>query len=152
MEADVVVVGARLAGLTDEARLDPSAVRRTVEARDRMITNSVSKEIQIALLRGTRKYVGDRLFRTAKPHRLLDPKHGPLIAVKLHILTRKTLGGLSARRLILVDITGLSPVRKRGDADVRRPARSFPRGSRLGAAERVYFVSTRCPESAERIR
>ena len=30
----------------------------------------------------------------AKPHRLLDPAAGPLIAVRLHILTRKTLGGL----------------------------------------------------------
>jgi len=32
--------------------------------------------------------------RTAKPHRILDPAHGPLIAVRLNILTRKTLGGL----------------------------------------------------------
>ena len=30
----------------------------------------------------------------ASPHRLLDPDAGPLIAVRLHILTRKTLGGL----------------------------------------------------------
>jgi predicted oxidoreductase len=41
-----------------------------------------------------RRYRGDRFFRTAKPHRLLDSKHGPLIAIRLHILTRKTLGGL----------------------------------------------------------
>ena len=32
--------------------------------------------------------------RVAKPHRLLDPGAGPLIAVRLWILTRKTLGGL----------------------------------------------------------
>src|SRR5690606_31390373 len=38
--------------------------------------------------------MGDKLIRTARPHRILDPAHGPLIAVKLNILTRKTLGGL----------------------------------------------------------
>lgn len=40
-----------------------------------------------------RRYRGDRLVRVAKPHRLLDPAHGPLIAVRLRVLTRKTLGG-----------------------------------------------------------
>ena len=45
-------------------------------------------------IRGARNYLGDRLIRTAVPHRLLDPKAGPLIAVRLNILTRKTLGGL----------------------------------------------------------
>src|SRR6202008_251871 len=40
------------------------------------------------------QYRGDRLSRTVAPHRLLDPAHGPLIGVKLNILTRKTLGGL----------------------------------------------------------
>jgi predicted oxidoreductase len=48
--------------------------------------------MQIAAIRATRRYLGDRLFRTAPPHRLLDPASGPLIAVRLHILTRKTLG------------------------------------------------------------
>jgi predicted oxidoreductase len=41
-----------------------------------------------------RRYIGDRLIRTAKPHRILDPGAGPLIAVRLSVLTRKTLGGL----------------------------------------------------------
>ena len=45
-------------------------------------------------IRAARGYLGDRLFRVAAPHRLTDPKAGPLIAVKLHILTRKTLGGI----------------------------------------------------------
>ena len=30
----------------------------------------------------------------AKPHKLTDPNHGPMIAVRLNILTRKTLGGI----------------------------------------------------------
>ena len=56
--------------------------------------NSYSKDMQIVAMRGARNYLGDKLIRTAKPHRILDPKHGPLIAVRLNILTRKTLGGL----------------------------------------------------------
>src|SRR5258708_39644069 len=50
--------------------------------------------MQITAIHGARKYVGDKLIRTAKPHKFLDPKAGPLIAVRLNILTRKTLGGL----------------------------------------------------------
>ncbi len=52
------------------------------------------KDAQITAIRGTRNYMGDKLLRTARPHRLLDTKAGPLIAVRLHILTRKSLGGL----------------------------------------------------------
>ena len=74
--------------------LDPATVRREVEARDRELANSFTKDSQLMGLRSARRYIGDRLVRTAKPHRLLDPAHGPLIAVRLHVLTRKTLGGL----------------------------------------------------------
>jgi uncharacterized protein len=48
----------------------------------------------VTAIRGARRYIGDKLLRTARPHRLLDPAKGPLIAVRLHILTRKSLGGL----------------------------------------------------------
>ena len=58
------------------------------------IANPFSKDAQIMAIRAARAYRGDRLIRTAKPHRILDPKHGPLIAVRLNILTRKSLGGL----------------------------------------------------------
>ena len=80
--------------LTEEPLLDRAAVEREVVARDREITNPFTKDSQIAHIRGARHYLGDRLIRTAPPHRLLDPAAGPLIAVRLHILTRKTLGGL----------------------------------------------------------
>lgn len=63
-------------------------------ARDREIANPFTKDLQVTAIRGTRNYLGDKLIRTAPPHRILDPKAGPLIAVKLHILTRKSLGGL----------------------------------------------------------
>ncbi|KRE17323.1 FAD-binding dehydrogenase [Bosea sp. Root483D1] len=77
------------AGLIDEADL-----RAQIEARDRDADNPYGKDLQVTALRGARAYIGDRLIRTAKPHRILDPAHGPLIAVRLNILTRKSLGGL----------------------------------------------------------
>ncbi|QIG40523.1 FAD-binding dehydrogenase [Microbacterium sp. 4R-513] len=74
--------------------LDGDRVRMELEARDREIENDFTKDAQIAMLRSARAYRGDRLIRTAAPHRILDPAAGPLIAVKLHVLTRKSLGGI----------------------------------------------------------
>jgi uncharacterized protein len=74
--------------------IDAGALEQEIAARDREIANPYTKDAQITALRGARAYVGDRLVRVAKPHRLLDPKAGPLIAVRLWVLTRKTLGGL----------------------------------------------------------
>ncbi|MBV0894733.1 FAD-binding dehydrogenase [Microbacterium sp. NC79] len=74
--------------------LDPARVIAEVEARDREMENDFTKDSQIAMLRATRAYRGDKLIRTAAPHRLQDPAAGPMIAVKLHILTRKSLGGI----------------------------------------------------------
>jgi len=80
--------------LTDEPRLDPVALEREIAARDREVNNGMTKDGQILAIRAARRYLGDRLIRVATPHRLLDPAAGPLIAVRLRILTRKTLGGL----------------------------------------------------------
>ena len=74
--------------------LDADRVRFELEARDREIDNEFTKDAQIAMLRSARSYRGDRLVRTAVPHRILDPSNGLLIAVKLHVLTRKSLGGI----------------------------------------------------------
>jgi hypothetical protein len=68
-------------------------LKAQIEARDREIENPYVKDTQVMNLHNARRYIGDRLIRTAKPHRILDAAHGPLIAVKLNILTRKTLGG-----------------------------------------------------------
>jgi uncharacterized protein len=68
-------------------------LKAQIEARDREIGNAYAKDTQILNIHNARRYIGDRLIRTASPHRILDPAHGPLIAVKLNILTRKTLGG-----------------------------------------------------------
>ena len=75
--------------------LDIDHVRREVVARDLEMDNEFSKDAQIGMLRSMRGYRGDRLIRTAAPHRLQDPAAGPLVAVKLHVLTRKSLGGIN---------------------------------------------------------
>ncbi len=85
---------AGMQALSPEVPIDAVAVRAEVEARDREIDNDFSKDLQVVALRGARNYRGDKLIRVASPHKILDPKAGPLIAVKLHILTRKSLGGI----------------------------------------------------------
>jgi len=77
-----------------EPFLDPIAIEEQVAGRDRDARGPFGKDGQLMAVRGARRYLGDRLVRVAKPHRLLDPAAGPLIAVRLHVLTRKTLGGL----------------------------------------------------------
>lgn len=93
----------RMNALTAEPLLDAAHIERQIVERDRQLANPFSKDAQVTALRGARNYRGDRLIRTARPHRILDPKAGPLIAVRLSVLTRKTLGGLetdlSARAL-----------------------------------------------------
>lgn len=76
-------------GLIDEAHLHAQ-----IAARDAQITNPFSKDAQVMAIHAARKYRGDRLIRTAKPHKFLDPANGPLIAVRLHLLSRKSLGGI----------------------------------------------------------
>jgi predicted oxidoreductase len=96
------VTGRSLAGLVDGMNaitggsplLDLATVRGEVVARDREAMNPFGKDGQLIAVRGARAYLGDRFMRVARPHRLLDPAAGPLIAVRLHVLTRKTLGGL----------------------------------------------------------
>ncbi|MGZ3713824.1 MAG: FAD-binding protein, partial [Ktedonobacterales bacterium] len=80
--------------LTGEPLIDLAVLEREIVARDRELENAFTKDMQITAIRGARLYRGDRLIRTAAPHKLLDPAAGPLIAVRLHIVTRKTLGGL----------------------------------------------------------
>jgi hypothetical protein len=80
--------------LSPDVRLDFAQIEREVVGRDRELDNDFAKDAQVNAIRQARHYRGDRLIRVASPHKLLDPKAGPLIAVKLHILTRKSLGGL----------------------------------------------------------
>lgn len=80
--------------LVGEPLLDLATVEAEVRARDSQVLNEFSKDAQVTAIRGARMYKADKLIRVAKPHRLLDPAAGPLIAVRLWVLTRKTLGGL----------------------------------------------------------
>jgi predicted oxidoreductase len=80
--------------LSPDVTIDAARVRLEIESRDRELANDFCKDAQVNAIRQARRYLGDKLIRVAKPHRILDPKAGPLIAVKLHILTRKSLGGI----------------------------------------------------------
>lgn len=94
VEDDLAALVRGMNAITEDDLIDEAALRREIEARDREITNTFTKDLQVTAIRGARNYVGDKLIRTAAPHRLLDPKAGPLIAVRLNILTRKSLGGM----------------------------------------------------------
>ncbi|WP_371496138.1 FAD-binding dehydrogenase [Kitasatospora sp. NBC_00374] len=102
-----------------ETLIDEAALRREIEARDREMANPFSKDLQVTAVHGARRYLGDRLIRTATPHRLLDPKAGPLIAVRLNILTRKSLGGLQtdlSSRVLRADGSVLDGLYAAGEA------------------------------------
>ncbi|CAN5615879.1 FAD-binding dehydrogenase [soil metagenome] len=90
--------------------LDFATVEAEVTARDREVANGYTKDGQITAIRGARRYLADRITRVVAPHRLTDPKAGPMIAVKLHILTRKTLGGLETDLDARVLADGGSPI------------------------------------------
>ncbi|TBR36799.1 MULTISPECIES: FAD-binding dehydrogenase [Dyella] len=80
--------------LAGNGLLDVAQIRREIEARDLQFDNPFTKDAQVMAIHSARRYRGDKLVRVAKPHKMLDPANGPLIAVRLNILTRKTLGGL----------------------------------------------------------
>ncbi|HEX5576831.1 MAG TPA: FAD-binding dehydrogenase, partial [Gemmatimonadaceae bacterium] len=94
VERDLRELVRRMNALTGESLLDFAQVEKEVVARDREMDNPFTKDLQVVAIRGARNYLGDKLIRVASPHRLLDPDAGPLIAVRLNILTRKTLGGI----------------------------------------------------------
>jgi uncharacterized protein len=94
VEANLHDLVAGMNKVAGEDLLDLADLRRQIEARDREIDNPYTKDMQLTAVRAARRYRGDKLVRVAKPHKFLDPSSGPLIAVRLRILTRKSLGGL----------------------------------------------------------
>ncbi|MFD8953545.1 FAD-binding dehydrogenase [Streptomyces xanthophaeus] len=94
VERDLSALVRGMNAVTKEDLIDEAALRRVITSRDREIANPFTKDLQVTAIHGARKYLGDKLIRTAAPHRILDPAAGPLIAVRLSILTRKSLGGL----------------------------------------------------------
>ena len=119
VERDLVDLVKRMNLLVGEPMIDAVELERVIRARDREIANAFSKDAQITAIRGARRFLGDKLIRVARPHRLLDPAAGPLIAVRLFILTRKTLGGLEtdlAARVLKADGAPLGNVFAAGEA------------------------------------
>ncbi|MFX4292620.1 FAD-binding dehydrogenase [Streptomyces bohaiensis] len=119
VERDLGALARGMNAVTGEALIDEARLRREVEARDREVGNRFSKDLQLTAVRGARAYLGDRLIRVASPHRLLDPAAGPLVAVRLRLLTRKTLGGLETdltSRVLREDGTPLPGVYAAGEA------------------------------------
>jgi predicted oxidoreductase len=94
VERDLGALVAGMNRITGEELIDEGELRAQLVARDREVVNPFTKDLQITALRGARRFHGDRLVRAVAPHPVLDPKAGPLVAVRLSILTRKTLGGL----------------------------------------------------------
>lgn len=106
-------------GVPDVVELDYATVAAEVTARDREVANKFTKDGQITAIHGARSYLGDRFTRVVPPHRLTDPKAGPMIAVKLHILTRKSLGGLEtdlSSRVLKADGTAFGGLYAAGEA------------------------------------
>lgn len=91
---DLATLVAKMNALTEQPLLDPALIRRQIEDRDAQMDNPYAKDVQVQGIHNSRRYKGDRWARTSAPHKVLDPHAGPLIGVKLHVLTRKSLGGL----------------------------------------------------------
>lgn len=91
---DLETLVGRMNALTPDAPVNLEHIRAQIRARDLQLDNAFCKDAQITAIRGARQYKGDKLIRTAKPHEILDAANGPLIAVRLNVITRKSLGGL----------------------------------------------------------
>lgn len=119
VEKDLASLVRGMNALTEKPLIDEAELRREITARDREVANPFTKDLQMTAVRGARAYLGDKLIRTVAPHRILDPKAGPLIAVRLHILTRKSLGGLEtdlSSRVLREGGTPLAGVYAAGEA------------------------------------
>ncbi|MCB1389283.1 MAG: FAD-binding dehydrogenase [Rhodobacteraceae bacterium] len=91
---ELVTAMNRIGATMGDPPLDAAMLRAQIEARDAQLANPFAKDAQVNAIREARNYLGDKLIRTAKPHAILDPAQGPLIGVRLSVLTRKTLGGI----------------------------------------------------------
>lgn len=116
---DLETLVGRMNSLTERPLLDPALIRAQIEDRDAQMANPYAKDVQIQGIHNSRRYRGDRWARTSAPHRVLDPAAGPLIGVKLHILTRKSLGGLQtdlSSRVLTPDGSPLEGLYAAGEA------------------------------------
>jgi predicted oxidoreductase len=91
---DPAGLAGRMNELTGGPLIDPAALEQLIRDRDRQFSSGMGKDPQLAAIRAARRFATDKIMRVAPPHRLLDPRHGPLLAVRLSVLTRKSLGGV----------------------------------------------------------
>lgn len=109
----------RMNALTGSDRINPARLAATIRARDDQVASGLGKDPQVVATAMARRYVVDRLVRVAPPRALTDPRDGPLLAVRLSVLTRKTLGGLRTDlegRVLRDDGTVLDGVWAAGEA------------------------------------
>ncbi|HEU5484523.1 MAG TPA: FAD-binding dehydrogenase, partial [Microlunatus sp.] len=121
-------LAAEMNGLVGEQLVQPGALRELIESRDLQVRSGLGKDPQVVATAAARRFLVDRLMRVAPPHPYLDPDRpgegragsgGPLVAVRLHILTRKTLGGLETdldARVLTSDGSSLPGVYAVGEA------------------------------------
>ncbi|OYO23971.1 FAD-binding dehydrogenase [Enemella dayhoffiae] len=109
--------------LTGTDQIDPGGLHRLVLARDDQVRSGLGKDPQVVATRAARSYLVDRLMRIVPPHPLCDrngrANRSPLVAVRLHVLTRKTLGGLATNlsgQVLRADGTPLPGVYAVGEA------------------------------------
>lgn len=89
---DVAGLASGMNALVGTERISATALAQVIEERDRAVDNG--GDAQLAEVRAARGYVVDKRMRVAEPAPLTRPQDGPLLAVRLRALTRKTLGGL----------------------------------------------------------
>ncbi|MBW4096089.1 MAG: FAD-binding dehydrogenase, partial [Acidobacteria bacterium] len=87
-------LAAKMNALTSSDLIDGQQLHRLIAARDAQVASGFGKDSQINAIRAARRFATDKLIRVAPLHQMLAPEHGPLIAVRLSVLTRKSLGGL----------------------------------------------------------
>jgi predicted oxidoreductase len=93
--SDLAGLVARMNALQGDQAVELARVRAGVEAYDAQIArgSALHNDEQLRRIAQLRQWKGDRI-RTCKPRPMLDPRAGPLIAVREHIISRKSLGGM----------------------------------------------------------
>ncbi len=103
-------LAAKMNALVGSGLIDPAGLQETIEARDRQVVSGLGKDMQLNAVREARRFATDKLMRVVPPHPMLAPEHGPLFAVRLSTLTRKSLGGLATDLQSRVLDGGGSPI------------------------------------------
>jgi hypothetical protein len=85
----------KMAAVTEDGALDPEQVQHEVDSYDATIARGkgLFNDDQLRRIESIRNWRGDRL-RTCAFQRIVDPKAGPLIAIRMTVLARKSLGGI----------------------------------------------------------